>query len=365
MTTFLGEVSDKNVQKLIENNLKVLIASDSLSQTLSDNSINCFTGLFNTQDSLSQTLSEGLNNNLGGLFAAQDSLSQVLSDSSINSFTELFTTQDGLSQTLSESLNNNLGGLFAAQDSLSQTLSDGLNGNLSGLFTNQYGLMSSMGTNITKGQDEDEKLWREELTTLDDIVDLTERAKDGSYSNLLTLMIFLMKPFNLFSAQLHGIEKSLEEIKSTTEKLKDIVNGDSSSIFDGVDVASDLFGLPGAWIALLGNLFSFKAKGPSFLATGGFPAMGQMFIAREAGPELVGSLNGRTAVVNNDQIVQSVAGGVYDANREQNAILHQILRAVLEKDTGVYLDGKELYINHMKQAQSHGMTLGLNPAFAR
>ena len=41
--------------------------------------------------------------------------------------------------------------------------------------------------------------------------------------------------------------------------------------------------------------------------------MGQMFIAREAGPELVGTIGGRTAVANNDQIVQSVAAGVYDA----------------------------------------------------
>jgi hypothetical protein len=40
-----------------------------------------------------------------------------------------------------------------------------------------------------------------------------------------------------------------------------------------------------------------------------------MFIAREAGPELVGSLNGRTAVMNNDQIVEAVSRGVYDAVR--------------------------------------------------
>lgn len=48
-------------------------------------------------------------------------------------------------------------------------------------------------------------------------------------------------------------------------------------------------------------------------ATGGHPASGQMFIAREAGPELVGSIGGRTAVANNDQIVQAVSLGVYNA----------------------------------------------------
>ena len=49
------------------------------------------------------------------------------------------------------------------------------------------------------------------------------------------------------------------------------------------------------------------------LATGGVVDAGQMFIAREAGPELVGSVGSKTAVVNNDQIVESVSRGVYNA----------------------------------------------------
>lgn len=48
-------------------------------------------------------------------------------------------------------------------------------------------------------------------------------------------------------------------------------------------------------------------------ATGGFPGMGQMFIARENGPELVGKIGNSTAVLNNDQIVSSVANGVSEA----------------------------------------------------
>nr|DAK62491.1 MAG TPA: minor tail protein [Caudoviricetes sp.] len=48
-------------------------------------------------------------------------------------------------------------------------------------------------------------------------------------------------------------------------------------------------------------------------AVGGLPNMGQMFVAREAGPELVGNLGGHTAVMNNDQIVSSVSDGVYRA----------------------------------------------------
>jgi methyl-accepting chemotaxis protein len=60
----------------------------------------------------------------------------------------------------------------------------------------------------------------------------------------------------------------------------------------------------------------FTIQYPSSFSTyakGGFPAEGEMFIAREAGPELVGSIGNRSAVVNNDQIVESVSRGVYQA----------------------------------------------------
>lgn len=48
-------------------------------------------------------------------------------------------------------------------------------------------------------------------------------------------------------------------------------------------------------------------------AGGGSPASGQFFMAREAGPELVGTIGRHTAVMNNNQIVSSVSDGVYSA----------------------------------------------------
>lgn len=54
-------------------------------------------------------------------------------------------------------------------------------------------------------------------------------------------------------------------------------------------------------------------------AGGGFPDQGQMFIANEAGPELVGNIGRRTAVVNNDQIMEGIEAGVYRGVREANS----------------------------------------------
>lgn len=75
-------------------------------------------------------------------------------------------------------------------------------------------------------------------------------------------------------------------------------------------------------LAVLGSIFvTKKAEGGIYkngrwqpvqaYASGGLPGnTGQMFIAREAGPELVGTIGNSTAVVNNDQIVASVSNGV-------------------------------------------------------
>lgn len=70
---------------------------------------------------------------------------------------------------------------------------------------------------------------------------------------------------------------------------------------------------------------------------GGFPPYGQVFVAREAGPEMVGTIGGRTAVANNGQIVDAVANGVYEANAEQNMLMREnnsLLRQLLNKDMG-------------------------------
>ena len=48
-------------------------------------------------------------------------------------------------------------------------------------------------------------------------------------------------------------------------------------------------------------------------ASGGFPGAGQLFIAREAGPEMVGTIGGRTAVATNNDIVDAVSRGVATA----------------------------------------------------
>lgn len=80
-----------------------------------------------------------------------------------------------------------------------------------------------------------------------------------------------------------------------------------------------------------------EIKGYKF---GGFPQQGQYFLARENGPELVGTIGGKTAVANNNQIVQSVSDGVFNALAP---VLTQVVNAVNDLQANSN-NGKPLYV---------------------
>lgn len=85
-------------------------------------------------------------------------------------------------------------------------------------------------------------------------------------------------------------------------------------------------------------------------ASGGFVTSGQLFYAREAGPELVGSIGGRTAVANNDQIVDAVSDGVYRA-------IAPLMSGMQGGATHIYLDGKEITAGQNRRNRMYGAAL--------
>lgn len=65
-----------------------------------------------------------------------------------------------------------------------------------------------------------------------------------------------------------------------------------------------------------GNVYGAAVAGRGWIsayASGGYVDVGEMFLAREDGPELVGQIGNRTAVANNNQIVSAVSQGVAKA----------------------------------------------------
>lgn len=101
---------------------------------------------------------------------------------------------------------------------------------------------------------------------------------------------------------------------------------------------------------LVSNIFKKKGNKVGAYASGGFVTSGDLFMAREAGPEFVGSIGGRTAVANNDQIVEAVSDGVYRA-------MAPLVSGIGKGDTRVYLDGREITAGQNRRNRMYGAAL--------
>lgn len=92
----------------------------------------------------------------------------------------------------------------------------------------------------------------------------------------------------------------------------------------------------------------FKVK---WYAQGGFPNMGELFIANERGPELVGRMGNRNVVANNNQIISGIAEGVGPAI--YNAVLAAMSQSVGGKNGDVHItleiDGGKLVTKIVKK----------------
>lgn len=168
-----------------------------------------------------------------------------------------------------------------------------------------------------------------------------------------------------------NVKKTINSILGGIESLANGVIKGVNTIFKAlnkikVDVPD--------WVTDLTGISSFgfnfntikEIKIPRLMANGGFVDTGELFISREAGPELVGSIGRKTAVANNDQIVQGIATGVSVANSESNALLREqnnLLMKLLEKETGIYLDGKKLTKSVENYQRERGRTIVVGGAY--
>ena len=144
---------------------------------------------------------------------------------------------------------------------------------------------------------------------------------------------------------------SLNNIAQGIEKF---VNG-IIDVFGDVIRAKDL---------LTGSSSSFSLTHvtiPRF-ANGGYPQMGSLFWANEAGPELVGTMNGKTAVASNNEIT-GITAAINSASASENELLrqqNQLLQGILAKEFGI--SSKEVFTSVRKSAREYTNMTG-NPAF--
>ena len=146
------------------------------------------------------------------------------------------------------------------------------------------------------------------------------------------------------------INRALESMEGLVNGAVDMIAGVLQRLVDLAGPARDAFErVTGISLDLSWNIPYFSL--PRF-GSGGFPDSGQLFLARESGAEMVGSIGGHTAVANNDQIVQAVSTGVYNA----------IMSAMSNQNGSnnefhVYLSGREISAEVNQVSRDNGASI--------
>ena len=115
--------------------------------------------------------------------------------------------------------------------------------------------------------------------------------------------------------------------------------------------------------ALGGAFFNNKWHNIPQYASGGLPSHGTMFMAGEAGAEVVGHVGGRTEVLNESQLASTMYSAVSSAMAQQNAILlkqNEYLSGILAKDYGI--SSRDIFNATRSEANSYFNRTG-RPAF--
>ena len=96
---------------------------------------------------------------------------------------------------------------------------------------------------------------------------------------------------------------------------------------------------------------------------GGFVDQGQLFIAREAGAEMVGAIGRKTAVANNDQIVEGITAGVTVANDGVIAAIYALMNLIEDKDMSISIGDDVIGRSYDRYNRSRGVRVN-NGAFS-
>jgi hypothetical protein len=143
--------------------------------------------------------------------------------------------------------------------------------------------------------------------------DLMEEFSEVSGGDQPSLLTFLS---DIVTGVWNTIKNVINTIIGGIEKLANGVIGGINGMINALNKIK--FTAPDWLPEIGGKTFGFNIGTISTisiprLAEGGIVGEGQMFIAREAGPELVGTIGNKTAVANNDQIISGIESGVYRA----------------------------------------------------
>lgn len=127
---------------------------------------------------------------------------------------------------------------------------------------------------------------------------------------LMIVSVFFISKMNEMSASSRTWIGALLALAGAITAVAVAYGAFQSVISWGTAIPAILGGVIAVGAGITGVVSGVKEQIQTF-ATGGYPNEGQLFIANEAGAELVGNIGGRTAVANNDMIVQAIENASY------------------------------------------------------
>lgn len=157
-----------------------------------------------------------------------------------------------------------------------------------------------------------------------------------------------------------NIYNTFDAIRQTLQQVSDEVTRMLNKM---VSDANSLAGLTGKKYDYVSGYTMQQAQrfDIEMFANGGFPRSGELFVAREAGAEMVGSIGSKTAVANNDQIERAIFNAVLTAMSQAMA---NGSSQPIELNQKIELDGDVIYNNQQRVSARRGINFGLG-AFQR
>ena len=131
--------------------------------------------------------------------------------------------------------------------------------------------------------------------------------------------------------------------------FENFINGVIGIVNNVISFINGLVGILGIHIDLIPEVSIPR------LATGGFVDEGQLFIANEAGAEMVGAMGRRTVVANNEQIVEGISAGVTIANDGVIAAIYALMNIIEDKDLSVSIGDDVIGRSYDRYSRNRGV----------
>lgn len=164
---------------------------------------------------------------------------------------------------------------------------------------------------------------------------------------------YLLKVYDNIYNTFDAIRQTLQQVSDEVTKMLNQMVSDANSL---AGLTDRKYNYVSGYTMQQAQRFNIE-----MFANGGFPRSGELFIAREAGPELVGSIGGKTAVGGNDQIERAIFNAVLTAMSQAMA---NGSSQPIELNQKIELDGDVIYNNQQKVSARRGINFGLG-AFQR